>query len=125
MRGSIEKVFVKKGEFVSKGTPLMKINNIRRTSLVSRDNGRMKKIYVKEGDQITHKQLLIEIDSNGDEDDKVKELKINGIDSLEKEYINKRESMTDTKIFEETPSKKIKLTNKEHVKENEEQGVRF
>jgi len=59
---------------------------------------------------------------NGNEDEKVKELKRKGVDYLEKEYINEHESMAETKRPEETPSKKIKLTNKEHV---EEQGVRF
>jgi len=60
--GQILKIFVKEKKHVKKGEPLlllqaMKMDNV----LIAPLNGSIKKIYVKQGDQVVKSQLLVEL----------------------------------------------------------------
>jgi len=61
--GRILKVLVKKGEAVWPQKSLFNMTIQKRgTRLVSRDEGKVKAIYVKEGDYFKENDLLLEID---------------------------------------------------------------
>lgn len=59
--GTIQKILVEKGAEVDIGTPLLILEAMKmRNEVVSPVQGRVKEIYVTEGEQVAKAQLLIE-----------------------------------------------------------------
>lgn len=59
--GTIKKVFVSSGQQVKKGDSLMILEAMKMKNLIKADSdSTINKVYVKEGDRVPHRELLID-----------------------------------------------------------------
>lgn len=94
--GNIVQYFVKEGETVKEDQPVVEISILKNTAKVqSPDNGIVKKIHFKTGDPIKVGQTLVEIETEGENDnEKNNDVKSEQISNESNKLENKNEKIT-------------------------------
>ena len=124
--GYLQQILVEEGDIVWIGKPLFKVKREGKDfrEIVSRDNGKVIAIHVKEQRTFDKNELLITIDTNISNERESKRKGKEKMDSFSSQDRNEKvtETKSDSKSREEvTPSKKSKV--EVEVKVNEEDDI--